>query len=498
MNKINKRLIIAIVIMVALTITTIAGGYAAGIISPSKSDKSSEETSWLGSIVNASDGKETTSADEITEGDIKAFMNWVEEQPDVDAPAVTKLLEEYFKKYNYIKGNDGSYLVPLSDESLMDTDAQRPFWGQQAGLVNYQIDDAMARPFNLTEDQKNKILSLAVNDTANMTDAELEGFRDQLLKTFLEDPILFEAYVRLLSDQHIGQTERFGDHWFAGQRFIETYDQARFLGKGLNVWLRKINGTHYTNSEYHKYVSAVVLMLTSRETEVVRLVAGPNDHYSLWAGDFSSLRMASPANYYEDLPSLSFIFKLKNGKIALRLGANLIDKRPEVLNYTTMKKEVAVSSTPSAPSKSKKSSGGGSDTPTPTPFNPPTPGPTPGPTPPGGEIKNPNEDAANAITDWPDDDPGSGEHRADTGNSKSQTVEGSGGHAYTVVNHDGADPSNYNQGPAADSTDNGAVPDTSAPENQVGIGDGVNHDSVNGGQSTTSTTNSGRISAPPV
>ena len=93
MNKINKRLIIAIVIMVALTITTIAGGYAAGIISPSKSDKSSEETSWLGSIVNASDGKETTSADEITEGDVKAFMNWVEEQPDIDAPAVTKLLE---------------------------------------------------------------------------------------------------------------------------------------------------------------------------------------------------------------------------------------------------------------------------------------------------------------------------------------------------------------------------------------------------------------------
>ena len=71
------------------------------------------------------------------------------------------------------------------------------------------------------------------------------------------------------------------------------------------------------------------------------------------------------------------------------------------------------------------------------------------------------------------------------------------------MNTDGAKQENYNPGPAADHTGNGAAPDTSAPENQVGKGDSVNNATVtddNTGKTTETNQEpavSGKISAAP-
>ena len=110
-------------------------------------------------------------------------------------------------------------------------------------------------------------------------------------------------------------------------------------------------------------------------------------------------------------------------------------------------------------------------------------------------------DIANAETDHKDDDSGPGPKKEDQGNSKSDTVDGSQYQQGNSVNTDGNNPSQYDPGPPADNTDNGAIPDVTAPENQIGIGEGVNNNSytdVQTGQTGDGGNNHGAISAPPV
>ena len=521
MNKTNRNLIIATIVMIALIITTVVGGYAAGIISPSKSgDISSEETSLFGSTANASETKsnETLSAEDMNEAQKEEIRKNIKEAPDLKTATLNVSLNKRADELGLKKLENGQYAALMNFESMPydlnaanqpSNDMQRASWGKQAGFVTYEITEAFGTPYAFTEAQANVIKCLQMNEYANFSDEEKRQFEIQAFKAFAANPNLFAATMRLMANQKIASDEKIGDHWLLWQQFKDDLgidDEGNWTRKedgslsnpdGVAIFCYDREGKTYTgNHNYFKYVMGYLTFMENWEVGVARFEAAPGNHLPLDIENESVYRIGKNTTEPEYLPSIVWIYRVKNGKIALIFGTNVVDKRPEVLNYMIMPRQTAETTTP-APAKSGGSSGG-SGSYTPQPFEPtPTPGPTPGPTPTPEHKKHPSDDAANAVTDWNDDDPGSGEHRADTGNSKSQTVEGSGGHAYTVVNHDGANPSNYNPGSAAGYTDNGAVPDTSAPENQVGIGDGVNHNTVNGGQSTTSTTNSGSISAPP-
>ncbi len=482
-------------LVAAVAIVGIGSAYGMSV-----SDMVQKVSSGFGLTAQASDGStETANSGDINAEMAAAFFKTIKEAPDINSALVTSEMDEYGPKLGYAKVGD-KYIVPrnfellnrdLNNPSHPSMDAERSSWAVNEGLVVNGITDAPRKPFALTTEQKSKVLSLGLNQFADMSAEEKENLELQLIRALMEDPILLEGYMRLFAEQQIGQEGKIGDHWLLWQQFCQ---------QDLNSFTYTAeDGKYYTGSNnYHKYVVGFVSLLRAMDGEVARFTANEGDHLFLNVWEFGTDRRLQKADYKEDLPSYVFLFRLKNGKIALMFGSNLIDKRPEVLNYTTMTQEVAVTSAPVVKKRSSGGGGGGSSTPstpTPIPNNPP---PTPG----GGETKNPSDDAANAITDWNDDDPGPGPWKPDQGNSKSPTVDGSQAkpNRNRVVNTDGGNSNLYPVGPSADNTDNGNTPDTSKPENQPGNGDGVNRSSVNGGTGdTTNGSNSGRVNvAPPV
>ena len=508
--KMNK--ILAIVIAIALVLCAVFGIVGLKKHSLSKGEDSTDEVAAAESnqtqdnnaAVDSSTAKEEDDYDvnfreeksDIDEGAyledmdrevVIDFTKAIEELPDVDDSSVENFYKEHKDIYKYQKDPEGVYLPPLSDESLMETDEERAFWAKDIGLVTYQTDDAIAAPFDLDKDQVKKITKAAIGTKIDFSDEELEDLRNELFRAWMENPILFESWVRLIADQKIGQEEVFGDHWKAGSDFLTIYDEARDDGIGMNIWLRKINDKYYTNYDYQKYVVAVTMLFFPKENDVIRLTAQPGNHYCLVGGDFNSMRKAAPADYSENLSSLEFLFRTKMGKIAIRIGANLYDKRPEVLNYTTTHKSTQQSTTQPTTSSTPPTAS--------TPVVPASPQTSEG-------TKSPVDDSANAVTDHQDDDPGPGTWKPDIGNSTSPTVEGSQAHAGTVVNTDGGNAALYPAGPAADATDNGTPPDTSAAENQIGTGAGTTvttgiNDATGQAASTTTNVVDGRLNAAP-
>ena len=443
----------------------------------------------------------------LTDDDITSVLAYFSNSVDVDEEQYFDFISEYKEYLDYDLDAEGYLLIPLSEESLRQTDDERPNASVEMGLNKNPINDAVAFPFALNEEQIKKILAAKIGQKIDFTEDEIKALRIELFTELAENPILFEAWMKLISDQKIGQDAKIIESWPAGKRYLELNEIARDLepydgldpyadirGKGMNIWLRKLDGETYTNPEYQKYVLDVVLLLLPAKTDVEVLTAKAGDHYNLIPGEINSMRFAQPANYKESLASLVFKIYTKDGKVAIKFGANLRDKRPEVLNYTVTRKPVQQSKP--KPQQQPQPQ------PQPQPQDPNNPNPSPTPTP---ETKNPNEDPAaqgNApIGGGINDDPGPGPWKPDQGNSKSDKVEESQYQQGNSVNTDGADPNQYPTGPAADNTDNGQVPDTSAPSNQIGIGDGVNNNSytdIATGQQTDGGNNHGAISAPPV
>lgn len=464
-------------------------------------------------------------ADQLSDEEVDSIIEFFEEQPDVDQDDVAAFVEKYAEYLeDYERDKDGNLLVPLSDESLMQTDDTRPLAAVEMGLNKKPINDALAFPFELSEEQVKKILAAKGGQKVNFTEEEIDALRVELFREFAGNPILFEAWMRLLTDQNIGQKVDVRERWAKGREFMNLSEISRDLepwtggtavdpyanirGKGMNIWLRKVNGKHYTKPDYQEYVLAMIYLLLPVETDVEVLTAQAGDHYNLIPGEPSSTRVAEPADYKETLASLVFKIYDKTGRVAIKIGANLRDKRPEILNYTVVKKPVP-ESTPAPVNTAKPSPTAVATTQpsqaTTTTANTPETTPTIEPTkPPKKEEegkKSPKDDNANAETDHKDDDPGPGEKKPDIGDSKSDKVEDSQYTQGTSTNTDGADQSNYDSGSAADATDNGNVPDTSAPENQIGTGEGTSNESYTDtqtGQTGDGGNNATKISAPPV
>lgn len=424
---------------------------------------------------------------------------------------------------DYLKDENGKILVPWSDAQMTNQDHARQYATVEMGLNKNPINDALDFPnAELTEADVKAIKAASVGQKVKL-EKDLEVYEIAIFKDWLSKPVVFEAFINLMLDQKIGSEYTLRDNWTGPTQFIKAYDKAREDGEGVNHWLRCFEDKegkqyYYTNEEYiYDYVIPFISFVYEQpfNCEVLK----SNQHYSLIAGDNDILRKAQLNNYTEKKASFTWRFLLKNDTVGLILGDNARDGRPEILNYTVQKKPGKSSHKKSSSTSSQQvrsggggdsSGGGGGSTPTPTPT--PTPSNTP-------EYKHPSQGSASQgnapVGGGKNDDSGPGTWKPDQGNSKSETVEGSQAHADTVVNVDGAKAENYDKGPAADATDNGAVPDTSAKENQIG----TNQEAINTTQGTdqstgqkadtTTTTNpstgqsepvvnDGAISAPPV
>ena len=366
---------------------------------------------------------------------------------------------------------DGDLLFPLSTESIITTDEERAKASVNKGLNKEPINDAIAYPFELTDDEVKAIISAKSGTIKSFSDERIEQLRNELFAEMFGNPILTEAWVRLILDQKIGQDVTVSESWRTGREFIEKYDYARNDGSGMNIWLRKINDEYYTSVEYQKYVMCVVNFLEPLDTKVKVRTANKGDHYNLIPIDLTSMRKAEPADYKDVKTWLAFDFHLKNGKIGLEIGSNLRDKRPGVLhNLATTKKPVPPvkkqedNKKPVATQQPSNPSPNPNPNPNPDPNPNPNPDPDPDPTPTPKPDKDPNDDPAvkgNApIGGGVNDDKGPGQHKPDQGNSKSDTVDGSQYQPGTSENTDGNKTENYDQGQPSDGTDNGAPPET--------------------------------------
>ena len=398
---------------------------------------------------------------------------------------------------------DGDLLFPLSSESLIITDEERAKASVNKGLNKEPINDAIAYPFELTDDEVKAILAAKSGTVKGFSDDRIEQLRNELFAELFQNPILAEAWVRLILDQKIGQDVTVSDSWRTGREFVEKYDYARNDGTGMNIWLRKINSEYYTSVEYQKYVMCVVNFLEPLDTKVKVRTANKGDHYNLIPIDLTSMRKAEPANYKDTKTWLAFDFHLKNGKIGLEIGSNLRDKRPGILhNLVTTKKPTPVkkqedNKKPVATQQPQASSPSSNPSPNPNPNpNPdpnPNPNPDPTPTPKPKPDKDPNDDPAvkgNApIGGGANDDKGPGTKKPDQGNSKSDKVDESQYQPGTTENKDGGKTESYDPGPASDSTDNGEAPKTEPIET---------HDSDWGNKKDDSGDHNGKTTAAPV
>jgi len=454
---------------------------------------------------------------EITQEVFDTFVENLNSNWDIGERTTEEFIAEHPEIFaDYPRDMEGKLCIPFKGEDQMEAqDEARQNAAKMIGLETQPINDALDFPNpELTEADVKAILKARTNQKVKL-EKDLEDYEVAIFKDWLSKPVVFEAFINLMLDQKIGSDFTLRENWTGPTKFVEKYDQAREEGTGVNYWLRDFEdeaGNHYpfmTTEYVYDYVIPFISFVYTQPFSCEVLTS--REHYHLIAGDKGTLRKAELASYRDNKTAFVWRFMLKDNTVALMLGDNVRDGRPEILNYTVIKKPVVKKKTedktPTPTPTPTPSPSGGSPNPTPTPTptpTPPGPNPTPTPTPtPTPETKSPSDDKANAETDHKDDDPGPGPQKPDQGNSKSDTVEGSQAHADTVVNTDGAKPENYPQGPAADHTDNGATPDTSAKENQIGTGDGVNNATVvddnTGKQSETNQekTVSGKISAPP-
>lgn len=419
----------------------------------------------------ASNIDELAYKDEVSDEDAAAFREFLESQPDIDEDTLATVMAQCGLDYEV--DNKGNFLVPLSRNSLVSTDATRPRASVEMGLNSNPIDDAVSFPFNLSSEQVQKVVS---NDLTSFSAEEIDALRKELLREIFENPVLGEAWMRLVTSQKIADFYTIGDYWKTGANFIAEADKARSDGEGMNHWLRN-DGEYYTSTDYQKSMAGLVMFLFSRQSRVETFTALPENHMHLipQIGEAAnSQRFATFADYEEALASLTFRFYLKNGKVGIVFGANLRDKRPEVLNPTTQSNPATVTNNGGKDNNAGKDKNAGKDNNAgkdknakkkkkakPNPKDTPTTTEEQTTEQKTEEKKNPEASSLKqSEVPTQNDDSGPGPQKPDQGNSQSASVEESQYQQGESENTDGNDVTKYDQGPAADYTDGGAVPAT--------------------------------------
>lgn len=415
---------------------------------------------------------------------------------------------------DYPKDMDGKLAIPFEGEDQMVAqDEARQNAAKLVGLETQPINDALDFPnAELTEADIKAIKAARTNQKVKL-EKDLETYEIAIFKDWLSKPVVFEAFINLMLDQKIGSDFTLRENWTGPSKFTEAYDKAREDGEGVNHWLRDFEdegGNHYAfmTTEYvYDYVIPFISFVYTQPFSCEVLTS--REHYHLVAGDDDALRKAELASYRDNKAAFVWRFMLKDNSIALMLGDNVRDGRPEILNYTVIKKPPVKKVDPTPPVKQQDqvvtntSTTNTSTTTTSTPpsgdnppgdNNPPHDDP-PHDDPPKEETKSPSQGSASQgnadVGGGKNDDPGPGTQKPDQGNSKSDKVEES---QYQQGNSENktSDKTSYDQGPAADNTDNGTPPSTAPINTQEAIN---NNDYVQPSSSSSSGSSSSSSSS---
>ena len=433
--------------------------------------------------------------DSIDQATIDSFIEYVNDGFDVGTLTKDQFVEDHPEIFgDYAKDADGKLLIPWADAQMTNQDHNRQNAAKELGLESEPINDALDFPNVELTVSDVKAIKAAHSGQKIQLEKSIEDYEIAIFKDWLSKPVVFEAFINLMLDQKIGSSFTLRDNWTGPTQFVDAYNKAREDGEGVNHWIKaakdKDGVTEYyfmTNEYVYDYVIPFIAFIYEQPFSCE--VLSSTQHYHLVAGDNDILRKAELANYVDAKASFVWRFLLKDNTVGLMLGDNVRDGRPEIFNYTVRyrpsttshhsTKKTTTTTTTTTKSGGSSSSGSGSSTPSSTPT----------PTPKNDtETKHPSQGSASQgnapVGGGTNDNSGSGTHKPDQGNSQSSTVDGSQAHAGSSTNTDAANPSNYDQGPAADHTDNGNPPDTTQSENQPGTNQQAQQTTTGTDQST--------------
>ena len=445
---------------------------------------------------------------EITQEIFDTFVENLNSNWDFSVRSKEQFIAEHPEIFgDYPKDMDGKLAIPFRGEDQMTSqDEARQNAAKELGLETQPINDALDFPnAELTETDIKAIKAARTNQKVKL-EKDLETYEIAIFKDWLSKPVVFESFINLMLEQKIGSDFTLRENWTGPSKFTEAYDKAREDGEGVNHWLRDFEdegGNHYAfmTTEYvYDYVIPFISFVYTQPFSCEVLAS--REHYHLVAGDDDALRKAELAKYRENKAAFVWRFLLKDNSVGLMLGDNVRDGRPEILNYTVVKKPSVVKkktedTTTTPPTPPGTPPGTPPETP---PSTPPTPPPTP-PTPPS-QKKKPSDGSAsqgNADTGGGEnDDPGAGTKKPDQGDSPSDKPEDS---QYKQGESENKDKTSSGSGPVADNTDNGTPPATTpiVTEESKANDDYVDSSDSSSSQSPgDSSDNNSAISAPPV
>lgn len=165
---------------------------------------------------------------------------------------------------------------------------------------------------------------------------ELESMFTELEEEIFRNPVVGDMIIQGLIDRKIAKDKTVGDDnpWMA--EFLAKLNEARKKAsgehpRGLEIWLetRDASGTIYVTKEYRRYAAGVCTLLERMIPDGVKTKKS-SENYRLNSSSEGSLVRAEKADYEEKEPSLILLYRDKNGKVRLRIGFNLLDKRLEL------------------------------------------------------------------------------------------------------------------------------------------------------------------------
>lgn len=422
---------IVLVVMFSILIAVI-GGYAVAVLFlPAQNDKKTTETTTDSTTTAKADEKRTLEQtrkerEQQWESDMTAKVNF-----DVDKFEALALLNKW--DLGYEKDDDGYALVPFSYESMPSEREARCKSAKKKGLTTHKISDAPGYCYKkLSKADVERIVKAEYGET--ITVDNLKGLSKEFRRKLLENPVLFEGFVNLTKDLHYGDAKSIRELNSWVDEFLDKYDKYREKEKcrGVNAWLKAVGPKDdpkpYMTDEYIEYAVWYISLFDGCEVNVEKLTSIEN--YHLVGGDRASCTKLTPATNQESEAALTFTYYFKDGTIGPKIASNLLDSRPELVEWRPpakpsgktpdgkpTPKHSKPSTKPPTPSSAPHSPKPGNDN------NPGNPSPSIG----TDESHNPepdkSKDESEKPEDRPKDDKGPGEFEPEPKVPKSNSEE---------------------------------------------------------------------------
>jgi|GEM_PF-3500315 len=397
-NRVSTSIIIFVVILAAATILSL-------FVITKNNIKSSAPS------IQAGEEEATTETVTATSEDIDLFEAAIS-SIQLDNDQAIELVKEFYPDATTIEYTDNgeTIAIPFVELSFntIGSSSDRVSSARKKGLSNQKISDAASFCYDsLSKKDVKKVRQAELGDKMSIKSGKLKR---ELYRELLANPPLLKAYAEVVLPKHFGSSKTIGELSPTMKQFIDEYEKALVDGTGNAHWLihRKSDDSYAMNMSYLKYAATFITLLQDCETSVECLETV--DSYHMDGINTPSMTTLVRANYSEDLPSLVFSYRLKNGKIAIKIGSNLLDKRPEILKDPTPEDQETVTkqkeTTPKPKTKTETEPKGK------TQRDDTNPG--------GSNEKDTNPTGSNSSKKDPQDDP-TNNGNADTGGGSNDT-----------------------------------------------------------------------------